>query len=85
MKRLLITFNELFFGLVFFFILGISGMGLFLSFHVRCMRPPPPLHIMLGGGKVARLGQCFGFRLQALVLGWGVFLIVAFCGLSAGF
>lgn len=67
------------------FSLGISGMGLFLSFHVRCMRPPPPLHIMQGGGKVARLGQCFGFRLQALVLGLGVFLIVAFCGLSTGF
>lgn len=52
MKRLLITFNDYFF---FFFNLGISGMGLFLSFHVRYMRPPPPLHISQGG-DVARLG-----------------------------
>jgi len=58
MKRLLITFNELVF---FFFNLGISGMGLFLSFHVRYRRPPPPLRIARGGGTVARLGQCFGF------------------------
>lgn len=34
---------------------------------------------------VARLGQCFGFRLQAPVLGLGVFLVVAFCGTSTGF
>lgn len=43
MKRLLITLNECFF--FFSSNLGISGMGLFLSFHVRCMRPPPPLAI----------------------------------------
>lgn len=34
---------------------------------------------------MSRLGQCFGFRLQALVLGLDVFLVVGFCGLSTGF